>query len=231
MARFYQPEIAIGSHYLRPEESHHCVKVLRHKVGDVIEVLDGNGSLYTVRITKADPKQCNFEIVDATVSEKPPFHIHIAIAPTKNLDRMEWFVEKAVEIGVQEITFMVCRNSERKILKLNRLERKAVSAMKQSQQFYLPKINPLTPYQQLLPELTAGQKFIAFVDFDNPSYLKEVAPREKYCVLIGPEGDFTDDELNFAISQGFTKVSLGPSRLRTETAGLVACHILNLING
>lgn len=231
MTRFYQPYITEGHHFLDAEESRHCVKVLRHQQGDLIAVLDGNGTIYNVRITEANPKQCNFEIMNSTFREMPPFHIHIAIAPTKNIDRMEWFVEKVVEIGIQEITFMHCKNSERKVLKLDRLERKAVSAIKQSQGFYLPRINGLTPFNQLIPKLSATEKFIAYVDFDNTTKLSQVAPGKQYCVLIGPEGDFTSDELHLAIRQGFKKVSLGPSRLRTETAGMVACHVLNLVNG
>ncbi|MBL6445851.1 16S rRNA (uracil(1498)-N(3))-methyltransferase [Fulvivirga sp. 29W222] len=231
MALFYQPEIPAGVHYLDQEESRHCVKVLRHGTGDIIKILDGKGNIYKAQITTASPKECVFEIIDTTIQDKPPFHIHIAIAPTKNLDRMEWFIEKAVEIGIQEVSFMLCKNSERRILKTERLEKKAVSAMKQSQGSYMPLINELVSYPDFISKTREEQKYIAYVDFSNPAKLYQTAsPEGTYCILIGPEGDFTKDELELAIQNGFSKVSLGNSRLRTETAGLAACHILNLIN-
>lgn len=231
MAFFYQPEISSGKLFLDQEESRHCIKVLRYNAGDVIKVLDGKGSIYEAEITDASPKQCALKIIQTTSHEKPPFHIHIAIAPTKNLDRMEWFIEKAVEIGIQEISFVLCKNSERRVLKLERLERKAISAMKQSQGAYMPLLNELAPYADFIKKVQEKQKYIAYVDFSNPLKLHQVAPaNEKYCLLIGPEGDFTEDELDLALNSDFKKVSLGNSRLRTETAGLAACHTLNIVN-
>ena len=230
MALFYQPDISQGLHHLDEEESRHCVKVLRYSIGDSITILDGKGTVYEGKITEASPKKVAFDIVNSQYTEKPPHHIHIAIAPTKNLDRIEWFVEKAVEIGIQEVSFIYCKNSERKVLKTDRLERKAVSALKQSKGTYLPLINPLVA----LPSFTStikGEKFIAYVDFQNPEKLaKVIKPAQQYCVLIGPEGDFSPQELEICMAAGFKKVSLGNSRLRTETAGIVACHILNLAN-
>lgn len=231
MALFYQPEIPAGVHYLDQEESRHCIKVLRHNAGDTIKVLDGKGSIYEARITTASQKECAFEIINTTTQDKPAHYIHIAIAPTKNLDRMEWFIEKAVEIGIQEVSFVLCKNSERRVLKTDRLERKAVSALKQSQGSYMPRINELLSYPDFITKVQEKRRYIAYVDFSNPDKLYQIAkPAEKYCILIGPEGDFTEDELEMAINNGFQKVSLGNSRLRTETAGLAACHVLNIIN-
>lgn len=231
MALFYQPLISEGSYFLDPEESRHCIKVLRFSTGDRIRVLDGKGGIYECKITRPNPKQCAFEVITTQQREKPPFHIHIAIAPTKNLDRMEWFIEKAVEIGIQEVSFILCQNSERRVLKPERLEKKAVSAMKQSQNAFLPTIHAMESYSSVLDSINEDLRYIAHVDFDNPVMLSKTAPAGKnYCVLIGPEGDFTNDELALAAKKGFQKVSLGNSRLRTETAGIVACHILNIVN-
>ena len=232
MQLFYQREISRGHNHLTEEESRHCVKVLRQKLSDLIFVTDGIGNLYQARITKADLKRCEFEIVDTTHTPKPEFHIHIAISPTKNLERIEWFVEKAVEIGIQEISFITSQNSERKVLKQDRMFRKAISAMKQSQKVYQPTINTLTSFDNFLGlNLSNHNTYIAHVDFENQHFLMQVAPpHAKYCVLIGPEGDFSENEIKLALDRGFHKVSLGNSRLRTETAGLAACHILNLIN-
>ena len=232
MQFFYQREVPQGHNYLTEEESRHCVKVLRRKLGDLIFVTDGLGNLYRTRITKADLKRCEFEIVDTRYTPRPEFHIHIAISPTKNLERTEWFVEKAVEIGVQEISFIATQNSERTVLKQDRIVRKAISAMKQSQKLYQPAINTLTTFDNFLGlNLINHNTYIANVDFENQHFLMQVAPpHARYCVLIGPEGDFSENEIELALDRGFHKVSLGNSRLRTETAGLVACHILNLIN-
>ena len=231
MSLFYQPEVSGGAHFLDEEESRHCIKVLRHKAGDIIKVQDGSGNIFSVQITSAHPKKCEFEVLDAEFQPLPPHHIHIAIAPTKNLDRIEWFVEKVVEIGVQEISFISCKNSERKVLKLDRLERKALSAMKQSQHLYLPKLNELKPFNDFIAKVSEANKYIAYVDFNNSVKLSRSAEAgNDYCVLIGPEGDFSSEELEMALKNGFKKVSLGNSRLRTETAGMVACHTLNMIN-
>ncbi|ELR72422.1 Ribosomal RNA small subunit methyltransferase E [Fulvivirga imtechensis AK7] len=231
MSLFYQPEVSNGVLFLDEEESRHCIKVLRYKTGDTIQVQDGRGNIFSVRLTSAHQKKCEFEVIDTEFQQPPPYYIHVGIAPTKNLDRIEWFVEKTVEIGVQEISFISCKNSERKVLKLDRLERKALSAMKQSQHRYMPKLNELRSFNELTTKITETDKYIAHVDFDNPVGLARSAKAGgKYCVLIGPEGDFTSEEVEYALQNGFKKVSLGSSRLRTETAGIVACHTLNLIN-
>jgi 16S rRNA (uracil1498-N3)-methyltransferase len=234
MHLFYQPDIKSGVRYLDEEESRHCVKVLRLKVGEEIMVLDGQGGKYTTAITVANHKKCEFEIIQSQQATPIAYHIHIAIAPTKNMDRIEWFVEKSVELGIQEISFFISDNSERKHFKTGRVIKKAVSAMKQSLKTHLPVINEPIKLKELLNQasLDDTHKFIAYVDQDNPDLLyKSVSAKNNYFVLIGPEGDFSSKELSSAIDNNFTKVSLGESRLRTETAGIAACHILNLVNG
>lgn len=230
MNLFYLPKISEGINHLDQEESHHVVKVLRKLVGDELTITDGKGMLYQVTINTADPKKCLFDIVTKKEQPKRNHYTHIAIAPTKNADRIEWFVEKAVEIGIDEISFMLCQTSERKTINLDRVEKIAISAMKQSQQAWLPKLNPMLPFKDLLQN-SSSQKFIGFVDSSNPTHLKNAAkPKNSYLVLIGPEGDFSNEELTSAIENGFEKISLGANRLRTETAGLVACHIFHLLN-
>ncbi len=230
MILFYQPELSQGVTYLSEEESKHCIKVLRKREGDRITITDGLGFFYECDITKASPLQCEVSIQKKTAQPKRDFTIHIAIAPTKNPDRMEWFVEKVTEIGVDEITLLDCEHSERSFLKTERLKKVAISAMKQSQKATLPVINPLQSFHSAL-QTKADQQFIAFVDYTNPQHLFDTAKKSgNYFVLIGPEGDFSATELTAALNAGFTKVSLGHSRLRTETAGLATCCLLNAIN-
>ena len=230
MHLFYQPNINVGNHYLEPEESRHCVKSLRQKMGDKIQVTDGAGNLFTVKITKADTRKCAFEVISREEKVEEKHYIHIAIAPTKNLDRMEWFVEKAVEIGIDEISFILCQQSEKRFMKLERIKRKAISAMKQSQKYSLPKINALENLDKFIEQdFKNTQKLIAYVDHTISQHLKDVAKsNQRYLVLIGPEGDFSEKEITLAKEKGFTPISLGKNRLRTETAGVAACHILNL---
>ncbi len=198
--------------------------------GDDIQITDGKGVFFQATITSIDSKKCGFKINTEKKIPKKNYHIHIAIAPTKNADRIEWFVEKAVEIGVDEISFILCKNSERKVLNLERIEKIAISAMKQSQQACMPILHPLQPFNDILKQ-SADQKFIGHVDSSNPVHLKAIAkPNKSYLVLIGPEGDFSNEELNTALQAGFEKVSLGENRLRTETAGLTACQTLQFVN-
>ena len=231
MILFYQPDI--HQHALDAEESRHCVKVLRKQAGDVIHIVDGRGTFYESKITEANPKQCQFEILQQWQAPPKSYQVHIAIAPTKNLDRTEWFVEKAVEIGVDAISFIQCAHSERRVLKLERIEKKAIAAMKQAQRATLPLLYPLVLLpaflQQVDPE---AQRFMAYVDPSNPLHLFQAAePHRRYVVLVGPEGGFSPEEVALALQQQFGLVSLGDYRLRTETAGLVACHTLQLVNG
>ena len=232
MQLFYQPGIADGIYHLDPEESRHCIKVLRKQTGDLISLTDGKGTFFQVRIINDDIRKCQFEIVKQELVPESGYRIHIGIAPTKNLDRTEWFVEKCTEIGVDEISLFISSNSERRDLKIERLYRKMVSAMKQSVKARLPLINHPLTFKSLVDSVESKtQKFIAHVDPSNQSLLLDlVKKKSNYCVLIGPEGDFTKEELSYATSAEFDIVSLGPSRLRTETAGVVACHTLNLVN-
>ena len=228
---FYQPHIQDGVHTLDAEESRHCYKVLRRKVGDRIYVTDGKGSLYEAILTDTKPAASSFQIQTTQIAAPKKYRIHIAIAPTKSPDRIEWFVEKAVEIGVDEISFILCDKSERAAMKTERIEKLAISAMKQSLKTTLPKINPMILFQDLVTSTKAAGKYVAYVDHSNPDLLTTVAkPNIETIVLIGPEGDFSKKEVELALQHQFKKVSLGPSRLRTETAGMVACHIINLIN-
>ncbi len=232
MHLFYQPDIMKGSHFLTEEESKHCVKVLRHTIGDTLDVVDGNGAKFKVRITEAHPKKTAFDVISHQRKEELPYYIHIGIAPTKQIERTEWFLEKAIEIGVDEISFFFGRHSERKNINIERIHKKAIAAMKQSLKYQLPIIKLYQNLESLISHVPQNQsKYIAYVDFNNPLQLKTVAKtKENAVVLIGPEGDFNKEELELAISKGFQKVGLGSSRLRTETAGLVACHTLNFIN-
>jgi 16S rRNA (uracil1498-N3)-methyltransferase len=228
---FYQPLIREGNHILDAEESRHCIKVLRKKAGDKIEIVDGRGTLYEAILTDDNFRQCRFRIIREIADVPRHFRIHVAIAPTKNTDRIEWFVEKSTEIGIDEISFIHCDHSERTNLKLDRIFRVAVTAMKQSLKATLPAINDLVEFSEFVESRSEEEKFIAHVDPDNPKHLKDVASSSSsYCILIGPEGDFSKAELDLAEKNGFRKVSLGKSRLRTETASLVACHTLNLLN-
>lgn len=228
---FYQPHILTGAHHLDEEESRHAAKVLRLTTGSEITVTDGKGHLVTAAIAALHARRCDLEIRATQKINRRPFEIGMAIAPTKNMDRTEWFVEKAVELGIEHIHFFHSRYSERKAINPERLLKKAVSAMKQSQQAWLPVITDMVPLGKLIASASADLKFIAFVDATNPKHLMQLAePNKKYLVLIGPEGDFSSEELNAAMDAGFLKVSLGPNRLRTETAGVMACAILNLVN-
>lgn len=237
MYLFYCPDIETCQ-TLSEEESAHCVRVLRYTAGDEILITDGKGTTYTARITNPHPKHCDFEILSREKQEKHhAFHLHIAVAPTKNIERMEWAIEKCVEIGVDEITPLLCRFSERKQLRTDRLEKIILSAAKQSLTPYLPVLHELTPYDEFIKlqrdnvQRTKGQNFIAHCYKEDKHVLKDEIERGRdVLVLIGPEGDFSEQEVKDALSAGFIPVSLGNSRLRTETAAVVACHTAILIN-
>jgi 16S rRNA (uracil1498-N3)-methyltransferase len=229
MLLFFQPEID-KKHFLNEEDSRHCVKVLRKNTKDIIHVVDGNGGLFECEINKPHEKKCEFTIVSEQKSfQKRDIYLHIAIAPTKNTDRIEWFIEKCVEIGVDEISLIQTKHSERKHQKTERLEKIAISAMKQSLKAYLPKINDLVAFENLLKIANQSQKLIAHLTEDAQPLVKILEPKSSYCLLIGPEGDFTKEEVLKAQMAGFQVVTLGNSRLRTETAGVVACTIFNLL--
>ncbi len=229
---FYDPDAATGDHFLSEEESIHCVRVLRQRNGDRIRIMDGKGTFFDAVIEEAHPKKCKYSVEEIHRKAPDPYSLHLAIAPTKNIDRMEWMIEKCVEIGLHQITFLQCGNSERTRLRYDRLEKKAIAAMKQSGRAYATKINSLTPFPDFISNPGNGLiKHIAYVpaSLDSP-HLKETKPNSDYIVLIGPEGDFSPEEIQQAQDKGYTPTSLGNSRLRTETAGLVACHTLALLH-
>ncbi|MBA4240509.1 MAG: 16S rRNA (uracil(1498)-N(3))-methyltransferase [Sphingobacteriaceae bacterium] len=217
---------------LNEDESLHCVKVLRHKVGDIIQVIDGNGTRAIGKIEAAHAKQCAVSLSEKeVVKQTRQYKIHIAIAPTKNIERIEWFVEKAVEIGVDEISFIKCKNSERTVIKDDRLKKVAEAAVKQSQQAYIPKLNSLVDYKEFIKKDTSDIKLIAHCEKESKQHLKQyITSNKSYTILIGPEGDFTKDEIAIALSTSYIPVALGDTRLRTETAGLFACNALAVIN-
>jgi 16S rRNA (uracil1498-N3)-methyltransferase len=228
---FYQPLIRDGVDYLDADESKHAIRVMRKRIGDTVHITDGSGTLYDARIRSEDQHKCLFEIIATTSAPEPDHHIHIAISPLNHPDRLEWFVEKAVELGVHRITLIVCTRTEKRYPKHDRLQKIAIGAMKQSLRFTLPAIEGPLPFDAFVTQCKADQRYIAYVDTTNPVHLMDEARRgSTYVVLIGPEGDFTGSELNHALTHGFVKVSLGTSRLRTETAGLATCHTLNLVN-
>lgn len=228
---FYTPDI-VAEMQLPDEEAQHCIRVLRMTEGDEILLTDGKGSFYKALIRTAHPKHCRIEIVE-TITPDPLWNvkIEIAVAPTKNMDRMEWFTEKATEIGIDKIIPILCDHSERKALKEERLEKIAVSAMKQSMKPVLPQILPLTPFDKIVSTHFDGQKFIAHCYKEDKTELKDAYQKgSNALILIGPEGDFSEKEVEKAIRNGFLPVSLGRSRLRTETAALVACHTIQLLS-
>lgn len=228
---FYTPDIA-QSHFLPEEESNHAVKVLRLQAGDRVELIDGRGGYFEAEITVPHHKRCEVNIISQVEEyRKRPFRIHIAIAPTKNMDRLEWFAEKVTEIGVEEITPVICRFSERRVVKCDRLEKILVSAAKQSKKAYLPKLNGQCDFSAFVRRQDLGQRFIAHCyEQDKRSLAGLYEPGRDATVLIGPEGDFSEAEVEMALQLGFSPVSLGGSRLRTETAGVVACHTLGLLS-
>ncbi len=234
MHRFYCPDIA-ETLTLGEEDSKHCVKVLRMGEGDTIEVVDGNGMLYTCRITMAHPKRCAIEVVGR--AEQPPHwgcQIVLGIAPTKNMDRIEWLVEKCVEMGVDRIIPLRCHNSERTVLKTERLKKIMVSAMKQSLKAILPQLDEMTLVEQVLAEPFDGTRCIAYCDEllpreERKTLVGTYRPGEDVMVLIGPEGDFSPDEVQAACQAGFVPVTLGESRLRTETAGMLSIAAIHTL--
>lgn len=229
---FYTPDLSGNTYTLDESESKHCIRVLRLEQGDEIILVDGRGGMFTAEITDANPKRCAVKVIQSTPNYgQRNFSVHIAIAPTKNIERMEWFLEKATEIGIDRIIPILCRFSERKEIKADRLEKVMISAMKQSIKAQLPQLDPLTKFSDLISQPFEGQKFIAHCDEQHRDLLKKmITPNQNYLVLIGPEGDFSAEEIEKAIQAGFHPISLGESRLRTETAGVVACHTFNLIN-
>lgn len=233
MPLFYVPELNTEEIILPEEESHHIFRVLRLKAGDAIELTDGKGLMGTARITREDKKAVRVKIEHKnTVAKERPYTLHIGIAPTKNTDRFEWFVEKATEIGVDEITPLVTHNSERDRIRNDRMEKVIISAMKQSLKAYKPKLNKICTLGEFFKKnYTDYQLFIAYCGDEQVKLLREEYEKGRNTViLIGPEGDFTSEEVKQAMEKGFSPVSFGKTRLRTETAGLVACHSVYILN-
>ena len=231
---FYTPDLQDQAQYtLNEEESKHCSRVLRLSVGDTVFLIDGRGGLYEAEIVNESKKHVELRITKTTEGyQKRNHHLHIAIAPTKNIDRVEWFLEKATEIGIDEVTPIICERSERKIVKEDRLQKVITAAVKQSLQAYHPVLNPAITYTELLRQQTSASKLIAHcIDDSQRDYIKDlVQPRGNYLMLIGPEGDFSPQEISYALEQGFMPVTLGATRLRTETAALAACFEINYLN-
>ena len=232
MQLFYIPDIANDIIELAPEESRHCVKSLRMKASDTLYITDGRGTLSEGRIVTPDATGCTIEIVKRDFSPcRADYRLHVAVAPTKNADRIEWFVEKAVEIGIDEITPLITRNSERVKLNRARLEKIAISAMKQSLQRHLPVIHEECDFEKFINHTDAYAKIICHGHYEHPLKIAEACKAGDHAVvLIGPEGDFSEEEILMADKAGYLPVSLGENRLRTETAALTAVCAMALIN-
>lgn len=233
MNLFYSEHITNNAIILTDEESIHCTKVLRKSVGNTIHVIDGKGNLFLAKIEEISKKQCVCSIVETQNNfGQHSHHVRMCIAPTKNIDRFEFFVEKAVEIGINEIIPILCENSERKILKLERIERIVISAMKQSYKAQKPIIHELTDIKSILKTQFDGIKCIAHCEENEEKKLLQTVAQKnhQHTILIGPEGDFSKSEIELALKNNWTAISLGNSRLRTETAGIVAVHTISLIN-
>jgi len=234
MQLFYSPDITpnVAEFIFSKEESRHMIRVLRKEEGDILHITDGKGRLYEVEIVVASNNKCIVQLLEVKLKAPPKYHLHIAIAPTKLNDRFEWFLEKATEIGIQEISPIICDHSERKVLKEERLHKIIQSAMKQSQQTYLPKLNPLTTFSSFLNSYeNNAAKYIAHCYNNEKITLKnDVDLNQSYLILIGPEGDFSQQEIKKSLNTGFKPITLGNSRLRTETAAIVSCQNIAFIH-
>ena len=233
MQLFYNPDITPGTtlFLFGKEESRHIVKVLRKKEGDFIQITNGKGSLFTSEITFANEKKCEIKITEEQFFEPAPYTLHLAVAPTKLNDRYEWFLEKAVEIGITQITPIICEHSERVAFKADRFEKILQAAMKQSLQYYMPKLHEPVTFTAFVKETNEGQLFITHCEETEKKLLKHaLQPKQNITILIGPEGDFSTKEINLALAQNYLPVSLGNTRLRTETAAIVAAHSVAFVN-
>lgn len=233
MQLFYNPTISeIDSSFVfDKEESKHIIKVLRKKESDILFVTNGLGYLFKTEIILASDTKCTVKIVSFKKQENSKYHLHLAVAPTKMNERYEWFLEKATEIGIHEITPIICEHSERKIIKTERFQKIIESAMKQSLHYFIPKLNEPISYKDFIKKEQNGQKFIAHCEETDKKSLKEkLRINENTTILIGPEGDFSVKEIQMALDNKYIPVSLGKTRLRTETAAIVACHSVVLLN-
>jgi 16S rRNA (uracil1498-N3)-methyltransferase len=233
MQLFYNPEISESTKQISfsKDESKHIVKVLRKSVGENLHITNGKGWIFTAEITISDLKNCKALIISKTLQPKKDYKLHIAVAPTKMNDRYEWFLEKATEIGIDTITPIICDRSERKTIKTDRLDKILQSAMKQSLNCYFPILNEAILFKDFIKQDFNGQRFIAHCeDTDRKSLKKELKAKQDVTILIGPEGDFSVKEIEMAIQNKFIPVTLGETRLRTETAAIVACHSVAFVN-
>jgi len=232
MHLFYTPDIQHDTYRLNEEESKHCVRVLRLTEGDTLFLTNGKGLFCESQITDANPRACLLQVINTKQNfGKRDWHLTIGVSPTKNSDRYEWFLEKATEIGIDEIIPVIGRYSERKVINNDRLNKVMVAAMKQSVKAYLPVLHPVQTFIETIKNGFSGLRFIAHCHEGEKIFLRDaVVKGADIMILIGPEGDFSAEEVGLAINEGFIAVSLGDSRLRTETAALVACHTVNLIN-
>lgn len=231
MHRFFLPDLImdVAEFHLPEDESKHACRVLRLKTGDSIEVVNGNGLLVIGEIIDDHVKKTRIKVIESYLEAKEKQHIHIAIAPTKNMDRFEWFLEKATEIGVDEITPLLTANAERKVIKMERLEKVIISATKQSKRLFKPLLNPMTTFNDFLN--TTSEAFIAHCeDMDNKNNLNVAEINDNFTLLIGPEGDFSVNEIQHALKKGYKPVSLGANRLRTETAGVYAVTVAKILH-
>jgi 16S rRNA (uracil1498-N3)-methyltransferase len=225
---FYTQNIQGNLGILDEDESYHCIKVLRLGKGKEVSLVDGKGGFFEGSVSVADQRKCLIDIKKSQYEfGRRNYRLHIAIAPTKSIERFEWFLEKATEIGIDEITPLVCRHSERKIIRKDRLEKVITSAMKQSLKAYRPVFNQITTFDEFTEMNISGNKIIAHcMDSDRQELIRIQVPGREFLLLIGPEGDFSDNEVILAMKKGFLPVSMGSGRLRTETAGIVGCQII-----
>jgi 16S rRNA (uracil1498-N3)-methyltransferase len=233
MQLFYNPIIDEKTEQFSfdKEESKHIIKVLRKKDGDLLHVTNGLGYLFETQITLASDSKCTVEVLSYEKKPKPNFYLHLAVAPTKMNDRFEWFLEKATEIGIQEITPIICDRSERKVINQDRFEKIILTAMKQSNEVYIPKLNKAVSFKEFIKTQQKGLKLIAHCEETDKKTLKTTVKSSEDCtILIGPEGDFSEKEISLAIDNKYSAVSLGNTRLRTETAAIVAVHTVVFIN-
>lgn len=232
MNLFYAPDIIHPYYQLSEEESKHLIRVFRYRIGDEVFFTDGAGFVYTCKIIDDSPKHCKVEVLNKAVGQdKRSFVLQMGVAPTKNISRFEWYLEKATEIGIDVIIPFVSFHSERKEIKSDRLNRVVTAAVKQSLKSFHPQLHKMMKFKELIKLPFEGQKFIAFIDDHVTMELsKAYQSGNNAFILIGPEGDFSHEEVEMAKQHGFVPVKLGPSRLRTETAAVVACHTINLLN-
>jgi 16S rRNA (uracil1498-N3)-methyltransferase len=229
---FYTPDIDQDIYHMDETESGHCIRVLRLKKGDVVHLIDGRGGFYSAIIEIPDHRRCIVKVIEKQADlGKRNYSLHLAVAPTKSIERFEWLLEKATEIGVDEITPLLCEHSERKHVRTDRLMKIITSSIKQSISAYHPKLNEMTSFNDFINIEHKGQKFVAHCYNIEKVHVKHrLEPNSGYTILIGPEGDFSEEEVRLALKSGYEPISLGNSRLRTETAGVVACHAVAMVN-